>query len=98
MGRQNSPRSSFHGFCPPPAIEGWFPRSIYRGGFRGVALIGEILWIMLTPLWSKWLSTGFTLLVLTPVLSHLFTHAVAFEFHVGDLRNIWLVDSVARGI
>jgi hypothetical protein len=61
--------------------------------FVEVALIGEILWIVLTPVWSKWLSTGFTLLVLTPVLSHLFTHVLVFEFRVGDLRNIWLIDS-----
>jgi hypothetical protein len=33
--------------------------------FMVVALIGEMLWIVLTPLWSKWLGTGFTLLVLT---------------------------------
>jgi hypothetical protein len=58
-----------------------------------VALIGERLWILLTPLWSKWLGTSFTLLVLTPVLSHLFTHVLAFEFQVGDLKNIWLIDS-----
>jgi hypothetical protein len=37
--------------------------------FVEVALIGESFWIVLTPLWSKWPSTGFTLLVLTPVLS-----------------------------
>jgi hypothetical protein len=30
-----------------------------------VALIGEMLWSVLTPLWSKWLGTGSTLLVLT---------------------------------
>jgi hypothetical protein len=56
--------------------------------FVEVALIGEMLWIVLTPLWSKWLGTGFTLLVLTPVLSRLFTHGLAFEFQVGDLRNV----------
>jgi hypothetical protein len=28
-----------------------------------------------------------------PVLSHLFTHMLTFEFQVGDLRNIWLIDS-----
>jgi hypothetical protein len=61
--------------------------------FVEVALIGEMLWSVLTPLWSKWLDTGFTLLVLTLVLSHLFTHVLAFEFHVGDLKNIWLIDS-----
>jgi hypothetical protein len=61
--------------------------------FIEVALIGEMLWIVLTPLWSKWLSTGFTLLVLTLVLSRLFTHVLTFEFQVGDLRNVWLIDS-----
>jgi hypothetical protein len=58
-----------------------------------VALVGEMLWLVLTPLSSKWLSTGFTLLVLTPVLSRLFTHVLVFEFQVGDLKNIWLIDS-----
>jgi hypothetical protein len=61
--------------------------------FVEVALIGEMLCIMLTPLLSKWLGTGFTLLVLTPVLSRLFTHMLVFEFQVGDLKNIWLIDS-----
>jgi hypothetical protein len=46
--------------------------------FVEVALMGEIFWIVLTPLWRKWPSTGFTLLVLTPVLSHLFTHVFIF--------------------
>jgi hypothetical protein len=58
-----------------------------------VALIGEILWIVLTPLWSKWLDTDITLLVLTPVLSRLFTHVLAFELQVGDFKNVWLIDS-----
>jgi hypothetical protein len=47
---------------------------------------------VLTPLKSKWPSTGFTLLVLTPVLSRLLTHVLAFEFQVGDLKNISLID------
>jgi hypothetical protein len=37
--------------------------------FMEVALVGEMFCIVLTPLLSKWLGTGFTLLVLTPVLS-----------------------------
>jgi hypothetical protein len=45
------------------------------------------------PRWSKCLSTGFTLLVLTPVLSNLFAHKLVFEFQAGDLKNIWLFDS-----
>jgi hypothetical protein len=61
--------------------------------FVEVALIGEMLWSVLTPLWSKCLGTGFTLLVLTLVLSRLFAHMFVFEFQVGDLKNIWLIDS-----
>jgi hypothetical protein len=57
-----------------------------------VALVGEMFWIVLTPLLSKWLGTGFTLLVLTPVLSRLFAHMLVFEFQVGDLKNIWLIE------
>jgi hypothetical protein len=56
-------------------------------------LIGEMFWSVLTPLWRKWLSTGFTLLVLTLVLSHLFTHVLISVFQVGDLKNIFLIDS-----
>jgi hypothetical protein len=33
--------------------------------FVVVALVGKMVWIVLTPLSGKWLSTGFTLLVLT---------------------------------
>jgi hypothetical protein len=61
--------------------------------FVEVALVGKMFWIVLTPLLSKWLGTGFTLLVLTPVLSRLFAHVLIFEFQVGDLKNIWLIDS-----
>jgi hypothetical protein len=61
--------------------------------FVEVAFLGEMFWTVLTPLWSKWLGTGFTLLVLTPVLSCLFAHVLVFKFQVGDLKNIWLIDS-----
>jgi hypothetical protein len=61
--------------------------------FVEVALVGKMFWIVLTPILSKWLGTGFTLLVLTLVLSRLFTHLLVFEFRVGDLKNIWLIDS-----
>jgi hypothetical protein len=57
--------------------------------FVEVALVGKMVWIVLTPLLSKWLDTGFTLLVLTLVLSHLSTHVLVFEYQVGDLKNIW---------
>jgi hypothetical protein len=61
--------------------------------FVKVALVGKMDWFVLTPLSRKWLGTGFTLLVLTPVLSRLFAHVLVFEFQVGDLKNIWLIDS-----
>jgi hypothetical protein len=28
----------------------------------------------------------------TPVLSRLFAHVLVFEFQVGDLKNIWVID------
>jgi hypothetical protein len=71
----------------------------WRGGtvhcfpFVVLVLVGKMVWIVLTPLLRKWLGTGFTLLVLTPVLSRLFAHVLVFEFQVGDLMNIWLIDS-----
>jgi hypothetical protein len=37
--------------------------------FVEVALVGKMVWIVPTPLLSKWLDTGFTLLVLTPAES-----------------------------
>jgi hypothetical protein len=61
--------------------------------FVVVPLVGKMVWLILTPLSSKWLGTGFTLLVLTPVLSRLFAHVLVFEFQVGDLKNIWLIES-----
>jgi hypothetical protein len=35
MERRNDPWSSFHGYGPPLAREGWFPHSGYRSGVRG---------------------------------------------------------------
>jgi hypothetical protein len=48
--------------------------------FVEVALVGEMVWFVLTPLSSKWLGIGFTLLVLTPVLSRLFAHMLFLNF------------------
>jgi hypothetical protein len=48
--------------------------------FVVVVLVGKMVWCVLIPLSSKWLGTGFTLLVLTPVLSRLFAHVLVFEF------------------
>jgi hypothetical protein len=46
--------------------------------FVEVALVRKMVWLVLTPLLSKWLGTGFTLLVLTLVLSRLFAHVLVF--------------------
>jgi hypothetical protein len=48
--------------------------------FVEVALVGKMVWFVLTPLSSKWLGIGFTLLVLTPVLSRLFAHVLVLNF------------------
>jgi hypothetical protein len=61
--------------------------------FVEVVLVGTMVWIVLTPLLSKWLDISFTLLVLTLVLSCLLAHVPIFEFQLGDLKNIWLIDS-----
>jgi hypothetical protein len=62
------------------AERGGFLRVVTVVVFVEVALVGEMVWFVLTPLSSKWLGTGFTLLVLTPVLSRFFAHMLAFEF------------------
>jgi hypothetical protein len=50
-------------------------------------------WILLTPLLSKWLGTGLTLFVLTPVLSHLLTLVHVFDFAGGRPGEL-LVDQL----
>jgi hypothetical protein len=62
--------------------------------FVEVALVGEMVWFVLTPLSSKWLGTAFTLLELTPVLSHLLALALGFELQVDGPENSWLMSGV----
>jgi hypothetical protein len=62
--------------------------------FVDVALVGKMVWFVLTPLSSKWLGTGFTLLELTPVLSHLLALTLGFELQVDGLEDIWLISGV----
>jgi hypothetical protein len=62
--------------------------------FVEVALVGKMVWFVLTPLSDKWLGTGFTLLELTLVLSHLLTLALGFELQVDGPENIWLISGV----
>jgi hypothetical protein len=93
MERRDGPRSSFRGFGPLQLERDGSLVVVFVVVFVVVALVGNMFWIVLTPLLSKWLGTGFTLLVLTPVLGCLFAHVLVFEFQVGDLKNIWLIDS-----
>jgi hypothetical protein len=62
--------------------------------FVEVALVGKMVWFVLTPLSSKWLGTGFTLLELTPVLSRLLVLAPDFELQVDGPENNWLISGV----
>jgi hypothetical protein len=61
--------------------------------FVVVDLMGVMIWFVLTPLWRKWLDIWFYSFGTNPVPSRLLTHVLAFEFQVGDLRNVWLIDS-----
>jgi hypothetical protein len=66
--------------------------------FMEVALVGKMVWFVITPPSSKWLGTGLTLLELTPVLSRLLALALAlahgFELQVDGSENIWLISGV----
>jgi hypothetical protein len=78
MERRDGPQSSFCGFGPPLVRRDGSLIVVTVVVFVEVVLVGEMFWIVLTPLLRKWLSTGFTLLVLTPVLSRLFAHVLIF--------------------
>jgi hypothetical protein len=43
--------------------------------------------------WRGGMVHGLPFVVLTLVLSRLFDQVLVFEFQVGDLKNIWLIDS-----
>jgi hypothetical protein len=51
--------------------------------FVEAALVEKMVWFVLTPLSSKWLGTGFTLLELTPMLSRLLPLTLGFELQDG---------------
>jgi hypothetical protein len=62
--------------------------------FVEVALVGKMVWFVLTPLSSRGLGTSFTHLELTPVLSRLLALALGFELQVDCPENIWLISGV----
>jgi hypothetical protein len=87
--RRDGPRSSFHGFGPPPVREGWFPHSGVRGGSFGRKGVLDCA----NPTFEQMAKHWFYSFGTNPVLSRLFAHVRVFEFQVGELKNIWLTDS-----
>jgi hypothetical protein len=57
-------------------------------------LIGSVGLMVITLLLRKWLGTGLTPLVVTPVLSRLLALTLGFELQVGSSENIWLISGV----
>jgi hypothetical protein len=51
--RRDGPRLSFRGFGPSPGRKGGFPHGVTVVVFVVVALVGKMVWIVLTPLLSK---------------------------------------------
>jgi hypothetical protein len=91
--RRNGPQSSFHGFGPPPGIEGWFPNSGYSGGVRGGIFNRRDALECSNPTLEKIAHHWFYSFGTNPVLGCLFALVLVFEFQVGDLKKIWLIDS-----
>jgi hypothetical protein len=90
---------TFHGLScvdlvPLQAERGGSLRVVTVVVFVEVALVGKMVWFVLTPLLSKWLGTGFTHLELTPVLSRLLALALGFELQVDGPKNIWSISGV----
>jgi hypothetical protein len=93
MERRNGPQSSFRGFRPPLVRKGWFPRSGYRGGVRGGSFGRRAVLDCASPTLEKMSRHWFHSFGTNPVLSCLFAHVLISEFQVGDLKNIWFIDS-----
>jgi hypothetical protein len=75
-----SQRSTGHG--PPFVVH------VVLQGDVWVFHLGEIEWILLTPRLSKWHDTGLIRFVLSPVLSHLLTLALVFDFAGVDIVKV----------
>jgi hypothetical protein len=75
---------SCHQFGPS-----WFP----RGGSRGGSFGRRDALDCANPTMEQMTRHLFYSFDTNLVLSCLFTHMLTFEFQVGDLRNVWLIDS-----
>jgi hypothetical protein len=69
------------------------PSGGYRGGVRGGSFGRRDALVGANPTFEQMARHWFYSFVLTPVLSRLFAHVLVVEFQVGDLKNIWLIDS-----
>jgi hypothetical protein len=93
MEMRDGPRSSFRGFGRPPVREGWFPCSGYHGDVRGGSFGRRDVLDCANPTLEQMARHWFYSFGTNPVLSCLFAHVLIFEFQMGDLKNIWLIDS-----
>jgi hypothetical protein len=91
--RRDDPRFSFRGFGPPPGREGWFPRSGYRGGVRGGRFGRKDGLVCANPTFEQMARHWFYSFGTNPSAESFVCSHVHFEFQVGDLKNIWLIDS-----
>jgi hypothetical protein len=94
MERRDGPRSSFPGFGPPLVREGWFPHGGYRGGVREGSFGRKDGLVCANPTFEQMARHRFYSFGTNPSAES-FVHArvLVFEFQVGDLKNIWLIDS-----
>jgi hypothetical protein len=91
--RRDGPRSSFCGFGPPLVREGRFPHSGYHGGVRGGSFGMSVVLDCANPTLEQMARHWFYSFGTNPS-AELFVHSRAlFEFQVGNLKNIWLIDS-----
>jgi hypothetical protein len=93
MERRDGPQALFRGFGPPPGREGWFPHGGYHVGVRGGSFgrkdALEFANLTLEQMAQHWFYSFGT----KSNAELLFAHMLVFEFQVGDLKNIPLIDS-----
>jgi hypothetical protein len=93
MEKRNGPLFSFRGFGPPQVREGWFHRGGYHGGVRGGSFGRRDTLDCANPTLEQMARHWFYSFGTNPN-DESFVHSVlVFEFQIGGLKNIWLIDS-----
>jgi hypothetical protein len=91
--RRDSPRFSFRGFGPPSGREGWFPHSGYRGGVHGGSFGRKDGLDCANPTFEQMARHWFYIFGTNPSAESFVRSRTRFLFQLGDLKNIWLIDS-----